>query len=80
MSGLCGWIGHSATVSEGRQLINRMVQAVVQFDHHESKTMLGANTALAVADHDYRTHVYQEGELLVGIWGQVKFKSEQSFG
>lgn len=76
MSGLCGWIGHNATVSEGRQLINRMVQAVVQFDHHESKTMLGANTALAVADHDYRTHVYQEGELLVGIWGQVKFKSE----
>lgn len=76
MSGLCGWIGHNATVSENQQLIDKMLEAVVRFDRHESKKIIGARAALAIADHDYRVHVYQDSELLVGIWGQVKFQNE----
>lgn len=73
MSGLCGWIGHGATVTENLQLVQRMAVPLVRFDGSEIQALAGGNSALAVAAKANSAHFYQEDGLLVALWGQVGF-------
>ena len=74
MSGLCGWIGHGATVNENLQLVQRMAGPLTRFDGGEARTLAGRNSALAVAATGNSAQVYQKEGLLVAIWGPAGFK------
>ncbi len=73
MSGLCGWIGHGATVNENLQLVQRMAGPLTRFDGGEARTLAGRNSALAVAATGNSAQVYQKEGLLVAIWGPAGF-------
>ena len=73
MSGLCGWIGHGSTTTENRQLVEQMVRPLVCCDDSNVQILVGGNSALAVAANSESTHIYQNKNLMVAIWGRAKF-------
>ena len=73
MSGLCGWIGHGSTTTENRQLVEQMVRPLVRFDDSKVQILVGGNSGLAVAANSESTHIYQNQNLMVAIWGRTKF-------
>lgn len=73
MSGLCGWIGHGATVTENLQLVERMAGPLARFDGGRIQALAGGNSALAIAAGNNSAHIYQKDGLLVALWGQAGF-------
>lgn len=74
MGGLCGWMGRGATSAENRQLIERMVKPISQFDHGDIKALIGEKSAFAIIANPGSAHTYQAGTLLVGVWGRIRFQ------
>ncbi|MGH8763055.1 MAG: asparagine synthetase B family protein [Nitrosospira sp.] len=73
MSGLCGWIGHGAAVTENLQLVERMAGPLARFDGGRIQALAGGNSALAIVAGDNSAHIYQKDGLLVALWGQAGF-------
>lgn len=73
MSGLCGWIGHGATITENLQLVERMAGPLARFDGGRIQALAGGNSALAIAAGNNSAHIYQKDGLLVALWGQAGF-------
>ena len=73
MGGLCGWIGQSGSAVENKQLIERMLKPIIQFDEHTDQTVIGNNSALAIVAPQSSTHTFQQDGVLVGLWGHVRF-------
>lgn len=74
MGGLSGWIGNSATVNENRQLIEEMVKPITRFDSSSVQSADRENAALALAANGAAAHFYQQGDLIVALWGDVKYR------
>jgi len=73
MGGLCGWISQSGSVVENKQLIERMVKPIIQFDEHTEQTVIGGKSAFAIVAPHGCTHTFQQDGVLVGLWGRVQF-------
>ncbi|MDN5935801.1 MAG: asparagine synthase C-terminal domain-containing protein [Nitrosospira sp.] len=73
MSGLCGWIGHGASVTENLQLVQRMAVPLARFDGGGVQALAGGRSALAVAANGDSVHLYQREGLLVALWGRPGF-------
>jgi asparagine synthase (glutamine-hydrolysing) len=70
VSGLCGWIGHGASASDNRALIEAMAAPLARFDHTAVRAAALGNGALAVAALPHSAQLHQEDGLLVALWGQ----------
>lgn len=73
MGGLCGWISQSGSVVENKQLIERMVKPIIQFDEHTEQTVIGGKSAFAIVAPHGCSHTFQQDGVLVGLWGRVQF-------
>jgi asparagine synthase (glutamine-hydrolysing) len=74
MSGVCGWIGYGASVSENRQLVERMARPLARFDAGGLQVQAASKSALAISVKNRGGDVYQRDGLLVAISGQVNFR------
>ena len=74
MSGLCGWIGNGASAGDSRALIENMAASMARFDGSAVQTLSGRQSALAVAAAGASGQVYQNGSLMVALWGQATIK------
>jgi len=73
MGGLCGWISQSGSDVENKQLIERMVKPITQFDEHTDQAIIGRKSALAIVGSQGCIHTFQQDGVLVGLWGRVQF-------
>lgn len=76
MSGLCGWIGYSATNADNRQLIEKMAEPVVRFDGGEALTLTKSTAAMAIAADDRHVFSYQNNGVVAALWGQVRYQGK----
>jgi asparagine synthase (glutamine-hydrolysing) len=74
MSGLCGWIGSGASAGDSRALIESMAATMSRFDGSAVQTLSGRQSALAVAAAGASGQMYQNGNLMVALWGQATIK------
>lgn len=74
MSGLCGWVGHGASLDDNRRLIDSMAASLAHFDAAAVEARVETTSAVAVAANSPCNHVFQDGRLLVALWGHVSFK------
>ncbi len=77
MSGLCGWIGHGATVTENLQLVQQMAVPLARFDGSKIQVLAGGKSALAIAANANSAHFYQKDGLLVALWGRAGFSESR---
>lgn len=73
MSGLCGWLGYSHSVTENLALVRQMASPLVRFDSCKLHACASGNSALAIAAPDGRAHIYQRDGLLAVLWGRGNF-------
>jgi asparagine synthase (glutamine-hydrolysing) len=73
LSGLCGWMGHSASVVENMQLVRQMCGPLMRFDASDVAASAGGNIAAAVAATDDSSHIHKQDGLLVALWGKPRF-------
>ena len=78
MSGLCGWLGYSATNADNRQLIEKMAEPIVRFDDSKVSTMTKAMAAMAIAADDNHVHSYQDNGVVAALWGQARYQGKPS--
>ncbi|MEO7493610.1 MAG: asparagine synthase-related protein [Massilia sp.] len=74
MSGLCGWIGSGASGGDSRALIEAMAATMSRFDGTAVQALNGRSSALAVAANGASGQVYQNGSVLVALWGQATIR------
>ncbi|PTR14119.1 asparagine synthase (glutamine-hydrolysing) [Nitrosospira sp. Nsp2] len=74
MSGLCGWIGHSASVIENMQLVQRMAAPLARFDASEVEADAEGSSAVAVAASSDSRHIHKQDGLLVALWGRPRLR------
>jgi asparagine synthase (glutamine-hydrolysing) len=72
VSGLCGWIGHGASVADNRGLIEAMAAPLARYDASRVTSAAGSKSAAAVSASAASTHVFQRDGLIVALWGQVR--------
>lgn len=77
MSGLCGWIGHGAGMSENCLLVKRMAEPLARYDATDIRFLAGARSALAVASAPGASDIYEGDGLRVAIFGQAKFRDRE---
>lgn len=76
MSGLCGWVGYSATDADNRQLIEKMAVPIVRFDGGEALTLTKSMAAMAIAADDRHMYSYQNAGVVAALWGQVRYQGK----
>ncbi len=76
MSGLCGWVGYSATDADNRQLIEKMAVPIVRFDGGEALTLTKSMAAMAIAADDRHMYSYQNDGVVAALWGQVRYQGK----
>ncbi len=76
MSGLCGWIGYSATNTDNRQLIEKMAEPIARFDGGEILTLTKSTAAMAIAADDRHMYSYQNNGIVAALWGQVRYQGK----
>ena len=74
MSGLCGWIGNAACISENRVLIEAMASPLARFDGSVIQTLQGRACAAGIAASAGSRHLYQRDGVVIALWGQVQFR------
>jgi asparagine synthase (glutamine-hydrolysing) len=73
LSGLCGWFGFSATVSENRQLLENMAGPISRFDCSDLQFVSTSSSAIALATLNKSGDVYKGDALSVAVRGQSTF-------
>ena len=76
MSGLCGWIGYGASAADNRALADSMAVPLSRFDHAPLHSMAGRKSAAALAASPSTAQVYQQGGLMVALWGEVRVSGQ----
>ena len=74
MSGICGWLETNCAAIENRQIIKRMTRPLTCFDNSPVRTIIKDDCALSIAAAPHLAHLYEADDLLVVIYGDVKFK------
>jgi asparagine synthase (glutamine-hydrolysing) len=74
LSGLCGWIGHSASIIENMQLAQQMAGPLARFDGSHIEANAEGNSAVAVAASSDSRHICKQDGLLVALWGRPGFR------
>lgn len=74
MSGICGWLETDCAASERRQIIERMTKPLAGFDNSPIQTVIKGDCALAIAAAPHLAHLYEVDDVLVTIYGDVRFK------
>ncbi len=75
MTGICGWTGCNMTAAESRELLDKMTRPITQHDNRSTQILIGNKSALAINGHANSIHTYQNEGIIVGLWGQVRFKN-----
>lgn len=76
MGGICGWTGCNMAADERRALVEKMIAPVTQYDNRCVQIVIGKKTALALAGHPDSLHTCREQDIIVGLWGHIKFKDD----
>jgi asparagine synthase (glutamine-hydrolysing) len=71
MSGICGWIGKQAGVAGSRALIETMAAPMARFEGGAVQALAGRSSAAAVAAAPISAQLYQNGGVIVALWGQA---------
>lgn len=74
MSGICGWLQTDCVAGERQQIVESMVQPLAVFDHSPIQTVIQHDCALAIAAAPHRAHLHEADDLLVAIYGDIKFR------
>ena len=69
MSGLCGFIGYGASVTDNRAVIETMAAPLARFHSAPLQSMQGRKSAVGVVASAATSHVFQRDGLMVALWG-----------
>ncbi|MDT8363162.1 MAG: asparagine synthase C-terminal domain-containing protein [Nitrosomonas sp.] len=74
MSGICGWLETGCAAIENRAVIERMTRPLACFDNSHVQTIVKNDCAISIAAAPHLAHIYEADDLLVAIYGDVKFR------
>lgn len=74
MSGFCGWLETNPAAMDNRQIMERMTKPLTCFDNSPVQTIIKGDCALSIAAAPHLTHLYEADDLLITIYGDIKFK------
>lgn len=74
MSGICGWLETNCAATDSRQITERMTRPLAGFDNSPIQTIIKNDCALAIAAAPHLAHLHEADDLLVVIYGDVRFR------